>query len=165
MIIRSNQISRSDIGAAARAAGVNFIDTNAGYSRGYFEPIREFTPRSYQFGYEVFLTGSSPYAAAHQSYQGYGEKAATWDEWGLFIEALYEIDPAARIGHYTGRENFRQVTRDERDRVRNYHDPASYYARTHKAPWLERLTWERNDALITKALGIAPGETLRIEIA
>jgi hypothetical protein len=144
MIIRSNQISRSDVIEAARAAGVNFIDTNAGYSRGYFEPIREFTPKAYQYGYEVFLTGSSPYAAARQSLQGYGETAATWDEWGLFIEHLFEIDPAARIGEYKGRENFRQVTRAERDRIRQWHTPNSYQARTHRAPWLDPVQryWE-----------------------
>ena len=137
MIIRSNQISRSDIGAAARAAGVNFIDTNAGYSRGYFEPIREFTPRSYQFGYEIFLTGSSPYAAAHQSYQGYGEKAATWDEWGLVIDRLYFVDPHAQIGHYTSRADFIAQTRSEHERVATWHDPNGYQARSHRAPWLE----------------------------
>jgi hypothetical protein len=130
MIIRSNQIQREHIGRAARLAGVNFQNT---YSHdGYFEPIREFTPRRYQFGYEVFLTGSSPYAAAHDQ----TEKAATWDEWGVFIDALYTVDPAAQIGHYTGREHFRRTTRSERDRVRAYHDAKTYYARSHTAPWL-----------------------------
>ena len=137
MIIRSNQISRQDVGNAAQAAGVNFIDTNALHDVGWFQPIREFTPKAYQYGYEVFLTGSSPYAAAHQSRDGYGEKAATWDEWGVFIAFLYEIDPAARIGHYTGRENFRQVTGEEVRRIATWHAPDGYQARSHRGPWLQ----------------------------
>lgn len=136
MIIRSNQISRAQIVQAAVEAGVNFIDTNS--RDGWFEPIREFTPKAFQSGYEVFLTGSSPYNAAHQSHQGYQyEKAATWDEWGVFIAFLYDIDPAAQIGHYTGRENFRQVTRAEVERIATWHDPEGYQARSHRGPWLQ----------------------------
>ena len=137
MIIRSNRISRSDIVAAAVKAGVNFINTNS--RDGWFEPIREFTPRRYQSGFEFFLTGSSKYAAAHQDtvHGTQYEKAATWDEWGVVIDALYAVDPAAQIGFYTGRENFRQVTRSERDRVRQGFAPESHYAQTHRAPWLE----------------------------
>ena len=37
-------------------------------------------------------------------------KAATWDEWGMFINALFEIDPNAIIGQYDGMEIFREVT-------------------------------------------------------
>ena len=37
-------------------------------------------------------------------------KAATWDEWGMFINALFEIDPNAIIGQYDGMEMFQEVT-------------------------------------------------------
>ena len=134
MKVRSNIITRATVGRAVIDAGVNFIDTNA--LEGHYEPIREFKPKGYAYGFEFFLTGSSPYAAAHQSYQGGGEKAATWDEWGVVIDRLYSVDPNARIGHYTSRADFLAQTRDEHDRVWTYHDPEGYQARSHRAPWL-----------------------------
>ena len=136
MIVRSNIITRATIGEAARTAGVNFIDTNA--REGWFEPIREFRPRSFAHGFEFFLTGSSKYNAAHQSAQGgYSyEKAATWDEWGIVIAALYAVDPDAQIGYYANRADFITKTRDEAERIRQWHDPKGYQASCHKAPWL-----------------------------
>ena len=138
MIIRSDTITRADIGNAAQSVpGVNFINTNA--RDGWFEPIREFKPKGYANGFEIFLTGSSPYAAAHQDtvHGGQYEKAATWDEWGIVIDKLYAIDPSARIGHYTDRSDFIEQTAKERDRIAQWHDPASYYARSRQAPWLD----------------------------
>jgi hypothetical protein len=138
MKIRSNIIDGHDIGRASNAAGTHFIDSNAGFERGWYIPIREFTPRGYARGYEFFLSGSSPYNAAHQSRQGGEyEKAATWDEWGVVIAILYDIDPDAQIGHYTSRADFIARTADEATRIRLYHDADSYYGRTHTAPWLQ----------------------------
>lgn len=130
MLIRSDIITRATVGAAARTAGVNFIDT--GSRDGWYEPIREFKPKAFANGFEVFLAGSSPYAAQH----GYGEKAATWDEWGVFIAALYSVDPNARIGPYADRADFIRQTGDEATRVQRWHNPNGYQARTHRAPWL-----------------------------
>ena len=135
MKVRSNIITRATVGTAVRDAGVTFIDTNA--RDGWYEPIREFKPKAYEYGFEFFLTGSSPYAAAHQSDQGGGEKAATWDEWGLVIDRLYFVDPHAQIGHYTSRADFIAQTRSEHERVATWHDPNGYQARSHRAPWLE----------------------------
>lgn len=136
MKVRSDIITRATVGTAvANVPGVTFIDTNA--VEGHYEPIREFKPKAFANGYEFYLSGSSKYAAAHQSQGGYErEKAATWDEWGLVIEALYAVDPNAEIGHYTSRSDFIARTADEASRIRLYHDPESYYGRTHKAPWL-----------------------------
>lgn len=139
MKVRSDIIDGHDIGRASNAAGTHFIDTNAGYNRGWYIPIREFKPRNRRYGYEFFLSGSSPFAAAHQSYQGGSEKAATWDEWGVVIAALYDIDPDAIIGHYTSRADFVAQTQREAERVALYHDADSHYGRTHRAPWLEAV--------------------------
>ena len=137
MKVRSDIIDGHDIGRASNAAGTHFIDSNAGFERGWYIPIREFKPKAFARGYEFFLSGSSPYNAAHQSRQGGEyEKAATWDEWGVVIDALYAIDPKAQIGHYTSRSDFIEQTSEEFQRVSTYHDPESYYARTRTAPWL-----------------------------
>lgn len=138
MKVKSNIITRATVGEAVRKAGVSFIDTNA--REGWFEPIREFKPRTHEHGFEFFLTGSSKYAAAHQSAQGgyEREKAATWDEWGLVIEALYDVDPDAVIGYYTSRADFIAKTRAEATRIATWNEPDGYQARTHRAPWLAR---------------------------
>ena len=36
--------------------------------------------------------------------------AATWDEWGIFINALFVADPDAIVGMYPSYEAFRDVT-------------------------------------------------------
>ena len=97
------RITRAAIGEAARKAGVNFQDT---FSReGWFQPIREFRARDGRDGFEFFLSGSSPYRAQHDR----SEFAATWTEWGIVIDALFDLDPDAKIGHYNGRDEFMPV--------------------------------------------------------
>lgn len=131
MIVRSNIITRQDVSAAVAAVpGVSFQDT---YSReGWYVPVREFRPQRFARGFEFFLTGSSPYNV-NRGYRD--EKAATWDEWGLVIAALFAIDPSAQIGHYDDEADFLKQTEAERDRI-GRHDPDDYQARTHRAPWL-----------------------------
>ncbi len=62
--------------------------------------------------------------------------AATWDEWGVWMDRLYRKDPDAIIGWYETRAMFEEVTRNERDRIIGWNKPESLQARTHKAPWL-----------------------------
>lgn len=38
-------------------------------------------------------------------------RAATYDEWGLFIAELFRLDPTARIGQYEGASDFQRQTR------------------------------------------------------
>lgn len=65
--------------------------------------------RSHGTKYSVSLTGNSNHRPGFA--KGYGDDyAATWDEWGMFIEALFQVDPAARIGIYPDHETFREVT-------------------------------------------------------
>lgn len=39
-----------------------------------------------------------------------GEKAATWDQHGEWMEKLFRLDPSARISYYDGREEFKRMT-------------------------------------------------------
>jgi hypothetical protein len=54
---------------------------------------------------EIRLHGSSWRSTA----SGDG-KAATWDEWGVFIGKLYRLDPDAIVGQYRSRGDFEDVT-------------------------------------------------------
>ena len=71
---------------------------------------------------------------------GYGasdDVAATWDEWGVWMQRLYEIDPQALIGWYASYSNFINETNRQRNYVRMAHKPEHVEYKTHTAPWLE----------------------------
>ena len=130
MIVRSNTITLEDLHAATRKAGVRYQDT---YSReGWYVPVREFTPRSYARGFEFFLSGSSRRASAHDPQ----EKAATWIEWGIVIDALFTIDPDAQVGFYANRRAFIEYTSSEAARA------GCEWSRSDM-PWLKAEATER----------------------
>lgn len=117
MKIYSNHLTKSDLYQCADIAGVLLDD---------IETIQR--PRIAASGWNVWLNGSSPHAAQH------GGKAATWNEWGEFIYALFQRDPHARIGIYNTEADFYAMTLDQRERARRNGNEA-----THSAPWLERM--------------------------
>lgn len=70
---------------------------------------------------------------------GYGassDVAATWDEWGIWIDNVYEKDPRAQMAYYESYSDFMQKTRTDRDRIRAWNKADSVQVRTHTAPWL-----------------------------
>jgi hypothetical protein len=79
----------------------------------------------------VRLSGSSRYAL--QGMVDRGEKAATWDEWGNFIDAIFTQDPNAICGQYKSRDDFMAQSADEYNRVKLYMPDR---LPTHSAPWL-----------------------------
>jgi len=122
MIVRSRTITLDDVYRAVRQApAVTFQNTFA--REGWFVPVREFTARDGRSGFEFFLSGSSPYRAQHDR----EEFAATWTEWGVVIDVLFEVDPSAHVGFYKGRDEFVRFTRREVER--GFRKPA-------EAPWL-----------------------------
>lgn len=72
--------------------------------------------RSHERAFEVSLTG---FGARHTRAKntgtvgafGYGERAATWSDWGRFIAGVFERDPSAKCAYYA--------------------DAADYHAKTH----------------------------------
>ena len=64
--------------------------------------------------------------------QGVEGKAATWDEWGIFIAALFKFDPEAKIGWYKSYDHFIEFTTEERDRCAQYRPDLG-----RTAPWLD----------------------------
>lgn len=66
--------------------------------------------------FEIKLSGDSTRGPNSGQYgmDGYG-KAATWDQWGLFLSALFEADPEMRVGGaahpiYADAEHFHWIT-------------------------------------------------------
>jgi hypothetical protein len=65
--------------------------------------------RSRERAFDVILSGSS----SRNQNMGGQDKAATWDEWGIFLATLYTVDPAMTAGqNYECADHFHWVTGD-----------------------------------------------------
>lgn len=90
----------------------------------------ESTGMPYERGWNIYLEGTSCHVSQHDRYN----KAATWDEWGVWMAELYRLDPQVKIGWYKSYEYFIEQT----TRTRNYYaNRNSMVAREHRAPWLD----------------------------
>jgi hypothetical protein len=96
MRIHSDILAGSDFLNAERIAGVTLVN---------FDSVGS---RSRVGSFEFSLTGSSNHAANF----GGGYKAATWDEWGIFLAHLFSVDPQAHCGKqsYLSAEHFHWST-------------------------------------------------------
>jgi hypothetical protein len=120
MRLYSDKLTEADIYDAARKTGVIV-----------WECARFQRPRVRANGWNLYLMGTSPYTS-----QATGERAATWDEHGLWMAELYKRDPNLRVSWYRDLAHFVQVTRDERDCGYNRDQPES---KRKRAPWLHDL--------------------------
>lgn len=84
--------------------------------------------RSRAHGFTVRLSGSNS-----RNMQGRADKAATWDEWGNFISAIFAQDANAICGTYKSHRDFMLKTQDE---YRHVLAGRPDLAPTHTAPWL-----------------------------
>lgn len=99
MRIHSNTLTSLDIYRAADALPGVYVQVE---TRG---------SRSHSGAFEVRLEGTSSRLTMDKQGQ-----AATWDEWGVFIAAIYEVDPVAVFGsvktpNYRDSAHFHAVTR------------------------------------------------------
>lgn len=103
MRIHSDKITNDDIWNALRKMeGVEAIKWETKGSR------------SRKRAYEITLSGTSnrnrnPGTSWHNRTEE-PEKAATWDEWGIFIHHLFTADPDAIVGRYKSWEHFEDFT-------------------------------------------------------
>lgn len=106
MRIHSDTLTAEDISEATHARGM----------RGVFPEIAVKGSQKRTRRFDVRLTGSGQLpisivtAGPSGAFITHNAKVATWDEWGMYIDALYQIDPEAIIGPYKGREDFRTST-------------------------------------------------------
>lgn len=106
MKIHTDKLTYSDIHQAV-PTGCYLVEVHSERAGGYFTIVPE-PSRSHDHGYLVRMSGS------HRSnMQRLPDKAATYDEWGIFIARLFMIDPNAKIGNYKGWEDFDRQTKGE----------------------------------------------------
>lgn len=102
-----------------------------------FESRETLGSRTHAYGYNILLTGSG--GRSNTGNFGAGNYfGATWDEWGAFFGALYDLDPNARCGGtvvnpaYRNASHFHYLTADrfQKDPKRgNVHLPADTHPR------------------------------------
>ena len=103
MKIHSDTLTYADVHLATIAGGMRGV---------YAEKLERHGSRSRDHSYDVTLRGNS----TRKPNPGTGwrdpdaDYAATWDEWGMFIQALYVADPKALIGQYGPASVFEEAT-------------------------------------------------------
>jgi hypothetical protein len=127
MRIHSDFIEQIDLQKAAHVSNVGFTRLGLHGSR----------KRDHAF--DVILTGSSP----RNQNMGGSDKAATWDEWGVFLGVLFGLDPKMVTPYYADAEHFDWSTGN---RYRGGDLPASAQHRSHK--------WEYAGDAITGSYGM-----------
>lgn len=96
MRIHANTLTDADVYAAARLARVELATFTRHGSR------------SRDHAYEIKLTGESRRRPNGGSYDN--EYAATWDQWGVFLAALFNADASIKCWAYDGAFDFHQRT-------------------------------------------------------
>ena len=123
MRIHSDHLSPEAIYAATKGMdGVTATITKASKSR------------SRKRRFDVRMTGNS----RHWNASNTGH-AATWDEWGLFIDRLFRTDPDAIVGMYPDYETFRDVTYCRFDDFEHTAQPRGFHEHTWEADGLSRI--------------------------
>ena len=104
MKIRSNIITRENVMAAFVAARAeNQADI-------WVEDIREFRPRGYAHGVEVWAESNYGKRATGRNQTGYNRgsepRAASWTDYGYVVAHLFNLDPHAQVGFYDNEADF-----------------------------------------------------------
>jgi hypothetical protein len=91
--------------------------TAARIARVTFDRFVERGSRTHARAFNVTLTGESrrmPNGGRSGGYQ-YGadnDHAATWDQWGVFLAAIFDADPNAKMTYYKDADDFHWQTDD-----------------------------------------------------
>ena len=89
MRLHTSTLTPSDVYAATRAAGM----------RGVYATVSTHGSRARARGLEISLTGTSTRRLNFNNRNtDRDDYAATWDEWGMTLAALFELDPEMIVG-------------------------------------------------------------------
>lgn len=135
MRLHTDILAPSDIYRAVTAAGMTGVHVEA----------TRHGSRARDHAFEVHLTGTSSRRPNGGNYGAGAGYAATWDEWGMFLAALFELDPQAIAGTpgrptYASGETFHAATWD---RFKSLTAPHQHGGSGHKwtrdgySPWQE----------------------------
>lgn len=83
---------------------VQAIEASARYAGTTLVRLDHFNSRTAEHGWDVILSGQGVMSTR------YGARSATWDEWGIFLAALYRLDGRAHCGPYLNVNHFRWST-------------------------------------------------------
>lgn len=97
MKIHSDILTRGDFITAARRAGVTIVDLS---EHGSKTRLRAF---------KFYISGSGVFGG---QYGNASHKTATWDEWGIALAHLFDVDPFTHTGKggYVGAEDYHWQT-------------------------------------------------------
>lgn len=99
MRIHTDGLTEDDVRDAARQAGVTF------------DRLREHRSKSHARAFDVTLRGNSNRAPNPGSRgNSTSDRAATWDQWGVFLGILFDRDALAMTDRGEGRQGFRERT-------------------------------------------------------
>jgi hypothetical protein len=71
-----------------------------------FERNDEHGSRSHARAFDVILEGNS----GRRANFGGTHEAATWDEWGIFLNSVFDTDPEAKTSYYKNEDDFHWQT-------------------------------------------------------
>jgi hypothetical protein len=118
MKLHANTLTPANVRSAARKARVDLVT------------FTERGSRSHSRAYDVILSGESRYRTNAGTSGGYDmPHAATWDQWGIFLAALYAVDPTVKSWAYDGTDDFHHKTADRFHTVTSISQPE--YHRHH----------------------------------
>lgn len=126
MIIHTDMLNRGYFYLAASKAGVEIVD------------VIEKGSRSRKRAFNFAISGSGRHGG-QWGVQNY--KSATWDEWGIFLAFLFEVDPHAHTGkngyeseihfHWATGGRFRSLTNAEQHRRHRWRASGRVVTRSH----------------------------------
>ena len=81
----------------------------------YCDKLDEHGSRTHRRAFEVLLRGYGPRHTRSPNTGRYGgpadgERAATYDDWGWFLSALFDVDRSMKAGPYRSRADFHAKT-------------------------------------------------------
>lgn len=136
MRIHTNELTEGDFYGAVSDANANLAD-NTGIRPIALESISEHGSRSHARAFEVKLSGDSARNGQYST-----TKAATWDQWGEFLAALFRADESVTVPPvYESREHFHWSTAGRYALEGNFE-----YCRQHK--------WEPRGEHVTGAYSV-----------
>jgi hypothetical protein len=109
MHVHTNTLDVGDLADILRATGLAARGVYLDDERGGPNGATSHRSRSHARRLTFYLVATPGYGRrwANSGHKGAGtDKAATYDEWGVFLAELFTRDPDAKAGHYVGAEGF-----------------------------------------------------------
>jgi hypothetical protein len=106
MKVHTNTLTFADISGAVPENCYLTVFNHPGFGRTRGALVGS---RSHDHAWVVRLSGTSKHTMDTRNLVEH-DKAATYDEWGIFIARLFSLDPGAKIGVYKDEADFNSKT-------------------------------------------------------